>query len=86
MPPKFKRAAPRRRPVRVDVPLASTSPENYGARVLPGGRMNADRCMKSEAMDFMRAFAGQQHAAGSDLHGPWLRVEAGAAKGWQVTS
>jgi protease I len=73
--------------VPVDVPLASASPDDYDALVLPGGQMNPDTLrMKPEAVDFVRAFAGTDKPLAAICHGPWLLVESGAAKGRKVTS
>ncbi len=73
--------------VPVDVPLASASPDDYDALVLPGGQMNPDVLRtKPEAVDFVRAFADGDKPLAAICHGPWLLVEAGAAKGRQVTS
>jgi protease I len=73
--------------VPVDVPLASASPDDYDALVLPGGQMNPDTLrMKPEAVAFVRAFAGTDKPLAAICHGPWLLVESGAAKGRKVTS
>lgn len=73
--------------VPVDVPLASASADDYDALVLPGGQMNPDVLRtKPEAVDFVRAFADSDKPLAAICHGPWLLVEAGAAKGKQVTS
>jgi protease I len=73
--------------VAVDVELAKANPDHYAALVLPGGVTNPDQLrMQPAAVAFVRAF----HEAGKPLaaicHGPWLLVEAGAAKGRELTS
>lgn len=73
--------------VPVDVALSSASPADYDALVLPGGQMNPDALrMEPAAVEFVRAFAGSGKPLAAICHGPWLLVEAGAAKGRQVTS
>ena len=73
--------------VPVDVPLEAASPQDYDALVLPGGQMNPDALrLVPEAVEFVRAFAGSGKPLAAICHGPWLLVEAGAAKGKRVTS
>ena len=73
--------------VPVDVPLEAASPHDYDALVLPGGQMNPDALrLVPEAVEFVRAFAGSGKPLAAICHGPWLLVEARAAKGKRVTS
>jgi protease I len=73
--------------VPVDVRLSEASPEDYVALVLPGGQMNPDALrLEPAAVDFVRAFAVSGKPLAAICHGPWLLVEAGAARGRQVTS
>jgi protease I len=74
-------------PVPVDVELSKARPDDYDALVLPGGQMNPDSLrMQPEAVDFVRAFARDGKTLAAICHGPWLLVEAGVAKGREVTS
>jgi len=73
--------------VPVDVELANATPDEYDALVLPGGQMNPDALrMQPAAVDFVRAFDTAGKPLAAICHGPWLLVEAGAAKGRDVTS
>ena len=73
--------------VPVDVELSKASPGDYDALVLPAGQINPDLLrMESAAVDFVRAFDKAGKPLAAICHGPWLLVEAGAAKGREVTS
>lgn len=73
--------------VEVDVALADASPDDYAALVLPGGVINPDRLRaNSAAIEFIRAFDRAGKPLAAICHGPWLLVEAGAAKDRQMTS
>lgn len=74
-------------PVEVDVGLADASPADYAALVLPGGVINPDTLRADPAaVDFIRAFDRARKPLAAICHGPWLLVEAGAAKGREMTS
>lgn len=73
--------------VPVDVVLADAQPGDYAALVLPGGVINPDTLRGEEkALDFIRAFDTAGKPLAAICHGPWLLVEAGAAKGRRLTS
>jgi len=73
--------------VEVDVELAKASPGDYAALVLPGGVINPDKLRGDKAaVDFIRAFDREKKPLAAICHGPWLLVEAGAAKGREMTS
>ena len=73
--------------VDVDVELAKASPDDYAALVLPGGVINPDQLrINRDAVDFIRAFDRAAKPLAAICHGPWLLVEAGAAKGRELTS
>lgn len=73
--------------VPVDVQLDAASPDDYDALVIPGGQINPDLLrMQPKAVDFVRAFGGGGKPLAAICHGPWLLVEAGLARGRQVTS
>ena len=73
--------------VAVDVGLSDAAPDDYDALVLPGGQINPDKLrMEPDAVEFVRAFDRAGKPLAAICHGPWLLVEAGAAKGREVTS
>jgi protease I len=73
--------------VDVDVPLSSADPQRYDALLLPGGVMNPDKLrMIPEAVDFVRHFVHAGKPIAAICHGPWMLVEAGAARGRTLTS
>jgi protease I len=73
--------------VRVDKATNEAEAENYDALLLPGGVMNPDRLrMDAKAVAFVKAFFNAKKPVGAICHGPWLIVEAGAAKGRTLTS
>ena len=73
--------------VQVDVPLKSANPAQYDALLLPGGVMNPDHLrMNPDAVQFVKQFFEQSKPVAAICHGPWMLVEAGAAKGRTITS
>lgn len=73
--------------VDVDVELAKANAGDYAALVLPGGVINPDKLRVDQAaVDFIRAFDKAGKPLAAICHGPWLLVEAGAAKGRELTS
>lgn len=73
--------------VDVDAELSSVSPNDYDALVLPGGVINPDLLrIDAAAIEFIKAFDAAGKPLAAICHGPWLLVEAGAAKGREVTS
>jgi len=73
--------------VAVDVPLSSANANDFDALLLPGGVMNPDKLrMEPRAVDFVRQFFAAQKPVAAICHGPWLLVEAGAARGRTITS
>ncbi|GAB1596770.1 type 1 glutamine amidotransferase domain-containing protein [Lysobacter claricitrinus] len=73
--------------VPVDVELSQARADDYDALVLPGGVINPDQLRTQEAaVEFVRAFDRAGKTLAAICHGPWLLVEAGAAKGRNVTS
>ena len=74
-------------PIKVDVTLDKTSPDDYDALLLPGGVMNPDHLrMNQQAVNFVRAFFEAGKPVAAICHGPWLLVEADAVRGRNVTS
>jgi protease I len=73
--------------ITADKAVSDADPSDYDGLVLPGGVANPDQLRADEdAVKFVRAFFEQDKPVGSICHGPWLLVEAGAAKGRKVTS
>jgi protease I len=74
-------------PIKVDVTLQSTSPDDYDALLLPGGVMNPDHLRTNEnAVNFVRAFFEAGKPVAAICHGPWMLVEADVIRGRNVTS
>ncbi|MGY6710025.1 MAG: type 1 glutamine amidotransferase domain-containing protein [Rhizobiaceae bacterium] len=73
--------------VKVDRTLDQVGASDYDGLVLPGGQINPD-VLRAEpkAVDFVKAFWTDKKVIGAICHGPWLLVEAGIAKGRNVTS
>jgi protease I len=73
--------------VRVDAPLDQAKPEDFDALLLPGGVMNPDSLrMAPKAVAFAKAFFDAGKPVATICHGPWTVLEAGAARGRQMTS
>jgi deglycase len=74
-------------PIKVDVTLDNTSPDDFDALLLPGGVMNPDHLrMNENAVNFVRAFFEAGKPVAAICHGPWLLVEADVVRGRNVTS
>ena len=73
--------------VRVDAPLDQAKPEDFDALLLPGGVMSPDSLrMAPKAVGFVKAFFDAGKPVAAICHGPWTVIEAGAARGRQMTS
>lgn len=71
----------------IDVPLDEASPQNFDALLLPGGVMNPDKLrMQPKAVAFVKAFFDAGKPVAAICHGPWIVIEAGAARGRKITS
>jgi protease I len=71
----------------VDVDLNAAEAATYDALLLPGGLMSPDALrMEPAAVAFVRSFFDAGKPVAAICHGPWLLVEAGAAKGRKLTS
>jgi protease I len=71
----------------VDVSLAKADAANYGALLLPGGVMNPDVLRRNPmALALVKAFFDTGKPVASICHGPWTLIDAGVAKGRQMTS
>lgn len=70
-----------------DAKIADVSVSDYDAIVLPGGQINPDLLrVDADAMKVIRAFVESGKPVAAVCHAPWLLVEAGAAKGREMTS
>jgi protease I len=73
--------------VAVDKTVDSADAKNYDALLLPGGVMNPDNLrMNAKAVAFVKSFFDAKKPIGAICHGPWMIIEAGAAKGRTLTS
>jgi protease I len=73
--------------VAVDVPLSQARPQDFDALLLPGGVINPDTLrMLPEAVAFVQVFFDAGKPIASICHGPWMVIEAGAARDRRVTS
>ncbi|MDX1492473.1 MAG: type 1 glutamine amidotransferase domain-containing protein [Longimicrobiales bacterium] len=75
------------RSIDVDHTVDEISSRGFDALVLPGGLMNPDKLRMDEgAVGFVRDFFAEGKPVAAICHGPWLIVEADAAKGRRMTS
>ncbi|HTV89552.1 MAG TPA: type 1 glutamine amidotransferase domain-containing protein [Stellaceae bacterium] len=73
--------------VAVDRTLDEARPDDYDALVQPGGVANPDALrLDRRAVAFFRAFVTADKPIAVICHGPWMLIEAEAAKGRTVTS
>jgi protease I len=73
--------------VGVDAPLGQAKPEDFDALLLPGGVMSPDSLrLLPKAVAFIKAFFEAGKPVAAICHGPWTVIEAGAARGRQMTS
>jgi protease I len=55
--------------------------------LLPGGVINPDKLrMQPKAVEFVKAFFEAGKPVASICHGPWMVIEAGAARGRRIAS
>jgi len=74
-------------PIKVDITLDSTSPDDYDALMLPGGVMNPDHLRTNEnAVNFVRVFFEAGKPVAAICHAPWMLVQADVVRGRNVTS
>lgn len=71
----------------VDCTLDEADARDYDALVLPGGVMNPDALrIQPKAVSFVKSFFEARKPVAAICHGPWTVVEAGASKGYRMTS
>ncbi len=72
--------------VDVDLLIADARAEDFDALVLPGGQINPDLLrVEEDAVALIKAFADAEKPVAAICHAPWLLVEAGLAKGRNMT-
>lgn len=73
--------------VEVEVDVKDADVDDYDALVLPGGVINPDNLRRDEdAVIFVRQFFAAHKPVAAICHGPWMIVEADAARGRRMTS
>jgi deglycase len=71
----------------VETALDAAAEEDFDALLLPGGVANPDKLRTiPAAVKFVSAFVKAQKPIAAICHGPWMLIEAGAAKGRTITS
>jgi protease I len=71
----------------VDVALDQARAEDFDALHLPGGVMNPDFLrVQPKAVAFVKAFFDAGKPVSAICHGPWMVIEAGAARGRRIAS
>lgn len=75
------------REVPADLALGTAREGDYDALVLPGGQINPDLLrVEDKAIQLVKDFAAAGKVVAAICHAPWLLVEAGLAKGREMTS
>jgi protease I len=70
-----------------DLALGDARVDNFDAQLLPGGVINPDRLrIIPEAVAFVKAFFDAGKPVAAICHGPWMVLEAGAARGRRMAS
>ena len=73
--------------VHADLNLDDANSEDYDALVIPGGQINPDILRtKPAAVHLVKDFTKAGKTVAAICHGPWLLVEAGVAKGREMTA
>jgi len=73
--------------VAVDTDVEQVDPSAYDALVLPGGQINPDKLrLEPKALEVIKSFLTSGKVVAAICHAPWLLIEAGAAKGRDLTS
>jgi protease I len=71
----------------VDLQVGEADASEFDALVLPGGVVNADHLRMDEAsVAFVRNFFEQHKPVAAICHAPWVLIEAGVARGRNLTS
>jgi protease I len=73
--------------VSVDQLITATSADDFDALVLPGGQINPDILRANDnAVALVRSFNDAGKPIAAICHAPWLLIEAGLAKGKDMTA
>jgi protease I len=73
--------------VPVDMTLDQARPQDFDALLQPGGVINPDALrMIPEAVAFEKAFFDAGKPVAAICHGPWMVIEAGAARGRRIAA
>jgi len=71
----------------VDLSLDDAKADDFDALLLPGGVINPDRLrMAPKAVAFVQGFFNVGKPVAAICHGPWMVIEAGAARGRRIAS
>ena len=71
----------------VDQVLDQADPDEYDALLIPGGVINPDKLRTNpDAVAFVRSFFDEGKPVAAICHGPWMVIEAGAARGRKIAS
>jgi protease I len=71
----------------VDLALEQGMRTDFGALVLPGGVMNPDKLRNiPRAIQFVKSFFDTNKPVAAICHGPWMVIEAGAARGRRIAA
>ena len=71
----------------VDLPLDQSHFDDFDALLLPGGVINPDKMrMIPAAVEFVKSFFSADKPVAAICHGPWMVIEAGAARGRKIAS
>lgn len=75
------------REAEADLKIADAKADQYDALVIPGGQINPDLLrVDDDVLNVVRAFHDQGKVIAAVCHAPWVLVEAGIAKGRDMTS
>jgi protease I len=73
--------------ITVDECLNEVKPEQFDALLLPGGVMNPDKLRTDpKAVAFVKSFFDSGKPVAAICHGPWMVIEAGAARGRKIAA
>ena len=74
------------REAEADLKLSDARMQEYHALVLPGGQINPDLLRVNEdALRLIRDFVSNGRIVAAICHAPWLLIEAGVARGREMT-
>lgn len=71
----------------VERSLDQARASDFDALLLPGGVLNPDKLrMEPSAVEFVKSFFSANKPVAAICHGPWMVIEAGAARGRKIAS